>query len=253
MPNPTAALLVIGSEILSGRTVDVNINHIATRLAQQGLTLSEVRIVPDVESTLTTTLTQLRTSYDWLFTTGGIGPTHDDITTACVAASLGLPVERNKAVEHAFLTGPFAARVTPATLRMADFPQGAQLLHQSESLAPGYIVGNIVVMAGVPRVMQAMLEVALPMLPVGLPTYSHSTDVWIAESQIAEGLAAIAAQFPQLDVGSYPFHIQGRHGTSLVVRGTDAEAAQQAHTAIQSLVTRLGAPLATPPETSTAA
>lgn len=240
MQNPTAAILVIGSEILSGRTADVNINHIAKELTAIGIEIKEVRIVPDVETTLTPAITQLRSQYDWLFTTGGIGPTHDDITTACIASSLGLAVERSQAVVHAFRTSPMAARVTEATLKMADFPTGAQLLHHGEGVAPGYIVANVVVLAGVPRVMRAMLAAALPMLPVGSPTYTSSVDVWLGESQIANGLTAIAQQFPQLDIGSYPFTVEGRPGTCLLARGTDAGAVQQAFIAIEALIASLG-------------
>lgn len=241
MTNPTAAILIIGTEILSGRTADVNVNHIAKELAKTGLNLREVRMVPDVADVLTSTITQLRTQCDWLFTTGGIGPTHDDITTSCVAASLGVPVVRNEAVVQAFHSSPMAARVTPATLRMADFPQGAQLLFNTESIAPGYIAANVVVMAGIPRVMQAMLATALPMLPAGQPTYSQSLDVWLGESQIAEGLTRIADQFPQLEVGSYPFRIEGRVGTTLLAKGTDAAAVTAAYTAICQLAQSLGA------------
>jgi molybdenum cofactor synthesis domain-containing protein len=240
-PAPTAALLIIGNEILSGRTVDANLNYIARALAERGIKLIEVRVVADVEAAIIEALHALRTQATYLFTTGGIGPTHDDITAASIAKAFGLPLELNDALAQRART-EMGDRFTPATLKMATFPKGAQLLDSPQNLFPGFRVENVFCLAGIPRVMQTMLHAALPLLATGAPIHSHSLDVLAGESKISAAFADIQDAFPHLDLGSYPFRVDDINGTSLVVRGTDAASVQQAFKAVQHMVESLGLP-----------
>ncbi len=238
--NPTAAILIIGNEILSGRTADSNLNHIARRLADIGITLAECRVVRDREEEIIDAVNTLRAKYTYLFTTGGIGPTHDDITIPSLSKAFGVAVERNIQVE-AKLREYYAARTNAANLRMADYPAGARVVWHGEQFAPGCIMENVIVLAGLPRVMHIMLEAALPMLQHGQPTHTRQVDVWAMESQIAESLEAIQNRYPNLDIGSYPYRIEGRAGTALVARGTNAAEVEAAFEAISSMLAEHGA------------
>ncbi len=238
MSNPTAARLISGNEILSGRVQDANLNYLARRLADCGIDLLEVRVVRDQKKRLVTALNDLRTGYDYLFTSGGIGPTHDDITMPCVAEALGVPLERNAEVSEK-LKLLLAGRATDATFRMADFPQGARLVPNTETTAPGCIAQNIIVCAGIPRIFQAMVEAALPLLQRGEPIHTRSVDVWLSESQISKGLERIQQHYAGVDVGSYPYRIEGRNGTALVARGTDVGEVEAAYGAIQAMIDEL--------------
>jgi molybdenum cofactor synthesis domain-containing protein len=242
MPNPTAAIVVIGNEILSGRTADGNVAHMARRLADIGVVVREVRMVPDVAEKIIEAVNALRPQFSYVLTTGGIGPTHDDITIASLAKAFGVGVERHPVVE-AKLKTYYAGRETAATLRMADFPAGARIVWHPEGWAPGCMLENVVVLAGSPKYMHVMLEAALPLLRQGDPIFTKSIDGWITESQIAAELGAIQERFAQLDIGSYPYRIEGRAGTALVVRGTDAAAVDSAHAACQALLAKYGAEL----------
>ncbi|HEX2859706.1 MAG TPA: molybdopterin-binding protein [Alphaproteobacteria bacterium] len=237
--NPTAAVLIIGNEILSGRVNDENLPFIAKRLADTGIDLKEVRMVRDEEPAIIEAVRYLSKTYTYLFTTGGIGPTHDDITVGAIAAAVNQPIERNaEVVEKLKLAA--GSRTTEATFKMADYPANARLVPNGATAAPGAIVNNIIVLAGIPRIMQAMFEAALPLLVQGTPTHTLSVDIWLSESQIAAGLTAIQQRFPTLDIGSYPYKIDGRHGTALVARGTDQPLVAAAFGAIQKLVDDLG-------------
>ncbi len=238
--NPTASILIIGNEILSGRTVDTNINHIARRLTDLGITLTEVRIVRDREAEIIAATNALRSTYSYVFTTGGIGPTHDDITIPSIAKAFGVAVERNLQVESK-LREYYAARATAASMRMADFPAGARVVWHGEHFAPGCIMENVIILAGQPRNMQVMLEAALPMLQQGQPMHSRQIDAWVFESQIAEGLESVQNRFPEVDIGSYPYRIEGRAGTALVARGADATKVEAAFAAITALLEDQGA------------
>lgn len=240
MDNPTAALLVIGNEILSGRTQDSNVAHIARRLADTGIRLREVRVVPDGEETIGTAINALRGQYTYVLTTGGIGPTHDDITIAAIAKAFGVPVERNPVVEQK-LHSMLGDRVTAATLRMADYPTGARIVWHTENFAPGCMVENVTILAGSPRHMQTMLEAALPLLRQGDPIYTQSVDAWVLESQIAAEFEAIQNRYPSLELGSYPYKIDGRAGTALVVRGTDARLVQTCLADCEAMLHKIGA------------
>ncbi|MCQ8240377.1 competence/damage-inducible protein A [Rhizosaccharibacter radicis] len=237
-PNPTAAILVIGNEILSGRTQDINVQFIARRLGAIGVSLREVRVIPDVREVIVGTVCELRARVDHLFTTGGIGPTHDDITSACVAEAFGVPWEIHepsfRLLEAHLAPGSFNA----ARQRMATLPRGAVPIPNSVSVAPGFTIGNVHVMAGVPRIMQAMFAALEPSLPRGRPTVSAAVQApGLLEGAIAADLEAIQADFPMLDVGSYPFdRPDGRRGIALVAKGLDADAVAAARDRIAAMI-----------------
>ncbi|PZP39227.1 MAG: competence/damage-inducible protein A [Pseudomonas fluorescens] len=238
--NPTAAVIIIGNEILSGRTVDANISHIARRLSDCGITMRECRIVRDEEAAIVTAVNELRKTYTYVFTTGGIGPTHDDITIPTIAKAFGVAVERNIQVESK-LRENYGSTMAPASLRMADYPAGARIVWHGEQFAPGCMMENVIIMAGVPRIMQIMLEAVLPLLQQGEPSHTRQIDAWVSESHIAEGLEAIQNRFPDIDIGSYPYRIDGRPGTALVARGLNAMQVEEAFAAIVELLNELGA------------
>jgi len=218
----SAAILVIGDEILSGRTKDKNIGYIAEYLTAIGIDLSEVRVVPDVEARIVTALNALRAEYDYVFTTGGIGPTHDDITADCIAKAFGVPIDVDpRAV--AMLKERFSdADLTPARLRMARIPAGADLVPNAVSKAPGFRIENVIVMAGVPSIMQSMLDAVAPSLATGQKMLSETIDAGLPEGAVAEPLGAIAKANPDAIIGSYPTFDGTRYTTRLVVRSRDA-------------------------------
>lgn len=223
-PNPTAAILIIGNEILSGRTRDANTYHLAGELSRIGIDLQEVRIIADEQSAIVAAINQLRSVYTYVFTSGGIGPTHDDITADAVAVAFDVPIGVREEV-RALLARHFAARgldLTPARLRMARIPDGADLIDNPVSAAPGFSIGNVHVMAGVPSIFQAMVAGLLPRLASGVPLVAREYRFDVGEGLIAGPLAALAADFPDLSIGSYPFNHDGAHGTNIVIRGTDA-------------------------------
>ncbi|MDE1900090.1 MAG: competence/damage-inducible protein A [Alphaproteobacteria bacterium] len=232
---PTAAALVIGNEILSGRTADANLNAIATRLTAIGVPLREARVVPDIQSEIVAALNALRARYTYVFTTGGIGPTHDDITVDAVAAAFGVPVVEDPRARALLERYYGAEKLTPARLRMARAPVGADLIENPVSTAPGIKIGNVYVMAGVPNIMQAMMDGVVLTLRHGPAVHSLTISGFMAESAIAEDLGAIAARYPHIDIGSYPWVREGRFGTALVARGTDDVAVKAAAAEILAL------------------
>ncbi len=224
MPNPTAAMLVIGDEILSGRTRDANMHHLAVELAGRGIDLREVRIVPDDHAAIVASLNALRGAFDHVFTSGGIGPTHDDITADAVAAAFGVPIDvradaRETLAAHYARTGH---ELNEARLRMARIPEGAKLIDNPVSAAPGFTLGNVHVLAGVPAIFQAMLASVLPGLTGGAPLLSQSLRILRAEGEVATPLRALAGEYPDLSFGSYPFIRDGAMGSQIVIRGTDS-------------------------------
>lgn len=224
MPNPTAAMLVIGDEILSGRTRDANMHHLAGELAAHGIDLREVRVVLDDAPAIVAALRALSPAYDHVFTSGGIGPTHDDITADAVAEAFGAAIDvRDDA--RALLMAFFASRgvePTPARLRMARIPDGAVLIDNPVSVAPGFTLGNVHVMAGVPKVFEAMLASVLAKTAGGQPLVSRTWRVHLPEGDIATPLAELARRHPELSIGSYPFNESGQYGANIVVRGPEA-------------------------------
>lgn len=224
MSNPTAAILVIGDEILSGRTRDANMHYLAGELATKGIDLKEARIVPDVQDAIVAALNALRARYDHVFTSGGIGPTHDDITADAVAAAFGLPLHvrddaRELLARHYDRSG---LEFNEARMRMARIPEGAVLIDNPISAAPGFSLENVHVMAGVPNIFQAMVASLLSRLTGGRPLLSQTLRIEQGEGSVARPLAELAAEFDDLSFGSYPFIQNGAYGTNIVVRGTDA-------------------------------
>ena len=234
----TAALLVIGDEILSGRTADRNINYVAGHMTRVGIRLKEVRIVPDEEDAIVGAVNELRVRYTYLFTTGGIGPTHDDITADAVAKALGVGIghdERALAMLHAF----FAKRKlepTPARLRMARIPHGASLIRNAISVAPGFRVENVIVIAGVPEVMQVMLDDITPQLDTGAVMQTTTIKLNRAEGEVADIFAAHQKTFPDVTMGSYPSFSDGRISTQLVLRSTDSARLSAATSALELML-----------------
>jgi molybdenum cofactor synthesis domain-containing protein len=240
--NPTACLLVIGNEVLSGRTQDLNIKFQATRLGELGIPLREVRVIPDVAETIVATVNEMRARYDHVFTTGGIGPTHDDITSECISAAFGLPHELHPEAFAKMSVGYAPGEFNAARQRMATMPRGTSLIETTVSRAPGFSIGNVHVMAGVPRIMQAQFEALAPTLAGGLPVISRAVHaVGVLEGNIAAGLSAIQARYPALDLGSYPYYREtGGGGVAIVAKGTDAIAAEAAIREVTALMTDLG-------------
>ncbi len=241
MSNPIACLLVIGNEVLSGRTQDLNIKFIATGLGEIGIPLREVRVIPDVRDTIFTTVNECRARFDHVFTTGGIGPTHDDITSECVAAAFGVPWERHPEawarMERHYEPGQFNA----ARQRMATMPRGATLIDNAVSIAPGFTIGNVHVMAGVPRIMQAMFTALAPTLHGGTPVQSRAVHAaGLLEGSIAEGLGAIQDRYPALDLGSYPYYRLNSNGVALVAKGTDTAALDACIAEVTALIEAQG-------------
>jgi len=239
--NPSAAALIIGDEILSGRTQDVNLNYLARFLGALGVDLLEARFVPDIEAEIVSALNALRAKHTYVFTTGGIGPTHDDITADAVAKAFGVAIDF-----HAEALAALAARYKPgefndARKRMARVPAGATLIRNSVSVAPGFQIANVFVLAGVPMIMRAMMEEVAPRLARGRPVASATVTVALAEGRLAGPLAELQKAHPGVAIGSYPFYEEGIYGASLVVRGRDKTAVEAAASAIEAMVRGMGA------------
>ncbi len=241
MTAPTACLVVIGNEVLSGRTQDANIKHIATRLGELGIPLREARIIPDDAAMIVATINEVRARYGHVFTTGGIGPTHDDITGECVAAAFGVPWEPHpeawNRMERAYKPGEFNA----ARQRMATMPRGAVLIDNPISTAPGFTIGNVHVMAGVPVIMRAMFENIAPLLKGGPPIRSEAVHVArLGEGVLAQGFGEIQARYPELELGSYPFYRASGNGVAVVAKGTNAARLTDAINEVSRLIVELG-------------
>src|SRR3954451_4036895 len=235
-----AAILVIGDEILSGRTKDKNIGYIAEYLTNIGIALKEVRVVPDEEDEIVAAINVLRQRYTYLFTTGGIGPTHDDITADCVAEAFGVPIDVDPRARAMLLERIKPEDLNAARLRMARIPAGADLIANPISKAPGFRIGNVFVMAGVPALMQARLDNMGPTLTTGAKVVSETIEVGnLPEGAYASDLAAVAAAHPGVSIGSYPSMTEGGFLNRIVVRSKDAEAVMRASGAIETLVARL--------------
>ncbi|APE42163.1 competence/damage-inducible protein A [Sulfitobacter alexandrii] len=235
MPNPTAAMIVIGDEILSGRTRDSNMHHLAGKLAEVGIDLKEARMISDDRDAIIDAVRELSRRHDHVFTSGGIGPTHDDITADSIAAAFDRSIDVRKdaralLVAHYAKTG---TELNPSRLRMARIPEGAELIENPVSAAPGFRVENVHVMAGVPSVFHAMVASVLPGLTGGAPLYSKTLRIDRGEGDIAEPLGTLAKAYPALSMGSYPFQKDGRYGAHVVIRGSDAAAVDAALAELQ--------------------
>jgi molybdenum cofactor synthesis domain-containing protein len=245
MTRPTAAMLVIGDEILSGRTRDANAHHLAGVMAEVGVRLVEIRVVPDDHDAIVTAVNELRARVDHLFTSGGIGPTHDDITADCVAAAFGAHIgvrddARAIIAAHAAATG---RDLNEARLRMARVPDGATLIDNPVSHAPGFTLGNVHVMAGVPSIFRAMVEGLRPLLQGGSPLLNHAFRAHAAEGDLAGPLAAVAAAHPAVSMGSYPFYVAapgGGPGAALILRCADPAELARAADALRAALAKMG-------------
>jgi len=239
----TAGLLVIGDEILSGRTKDKNIGYIAEYLTAIGVDLCEVRVVPDVADEIVAALNAMRARYTYLFTTGGIGPTHDDITADCVAKAFGVPIDYDpRAV--ALLKERFdqmGTQMNEARMRMTRIPKGAELVLNKVSAAPGFWIGNVIVMAGVPSIMQAMLDFVAPKLATGTKMLSATVRGDVREGDIGTELGAIAKAHPDVMIGSYPFVDDRGPNTNIVVRARDADKLAAAKAAVEAMLVQVRA------------
>ena len=235
--NPTACLLVIGNEVLSGRTQDANIKFLAIELGAIGIPLREVRVIPDVPETIIGTVNEVRARFDHVFTTGGIGPTHDDITSECISAAFGVPWEAHPEAWARMAASYKPGEFNAARQRMATMPRGATLIDNDVSVAPGFSIGNVHVMAGVPRIMRSMFRTLGPKLAGGPPIVSRAVyALRLAEGIIAEGLQAIQTRYPNLDIGSYPYYRPSGNGVAIVAKGNDPIAAEAAIAEVTTLM-----------------
>jgi molybdenum cofactor synthesis domain-containing protein len=223
MTYPTAGLVLIGDEILSGRTKDRNLGYIADFLTALGIDLKEARVVADSEPDIIAAVNALRTKYSYVFTTGGIGPTHDDITADAVAKAFGVKIDHDPRAVAILKAHYEPGMLNEARMRMARIPQGAELIENPVSKAPGFRIGNVFVMAGVPKIMQAMLEAIGSQLERGQPMLSATVTANIGEGDLARPLKEIQERHPDVVIGSYPFEEQGKYGSNLVLRSRDPE------------------------------
>ena len=235
----TAAVLIIGNELLSGRTQDTNLAYLAKKLNEYGIQIRQARVVPDLERDIVDAVNALRHSHDYVFTTGGIGPTHDDITADCIAAAFGVDLVISPEIAAILERRPAPPEIMAARMRMARIPRGGGLIDNPLG-PPGFFIGNVYVMAGIPRVMQQMVDSLAGKLRRGVTVRSRSVTAFLAESQIAQQLSQIQDEFPTIDLGSYPFQREGRYGTTLVMRGTDDAALQATLSAVSRMIVELG-------------
>jgi molybdenum cofactor synthesis domain-containing protein len=236
----TAGVLLIGDELLSGRTKDVNLGYIAERLTDMAIELREARMVPDIEEEIVAAVNALRARYDYVFTTGGIGPTHDDITADAVAKAFGTTLEYHEATVASMRERYHDEDINEARMRMARVPVGGDVIANAVSWAPGLHIGNVYVMAGIPRVMQAMFDAIAPTLERGKPLLSRTVKAFIGEGDLAQGLQEIQDRYPDVAIGSYPFHENGRFGANLVVRSKDEAALEAAEREVAAMVEAIG-------------
>ena len=237
MEQPSASMLVIGDELLSGRTHDANMHYLAKELTEIGINLIEARFIRDDPTAIVSNIIELSKRFDYLFTSGGIGPTHDDITTDCVAEAFEKKASiRSDALKilQEYYDGK-DIELNEARLRMARIPETAELIDNPISAAPGYVIENVYVMAGVPKIFQSMLKTVIPKLEKGLPTLSLSVKIFKGEGDIALDLEEIVKTFNQLNFGSYPFSEKGVYGTNIVIRGKDKKLMEEAEDKVRSL------------------
>ena len=232
----SACIIIIGNEILSGRTQDKNVAWLARELNEAGVRLAEVRIIPDIRQLIIDTVNSCRAQFTYIFTTGGIGPTHDDITSEAVASAFGVPLTRHKQAQTILERHYASADLNAARLKMADIPEGATLIPNPVSAAPGFRLENVYVMAGVPSIMQAMFDSVKHELKGGAKILSRTVSAYTTEGVIAERLTAIQHRFPEIEIGSYPFIRNQRLGTCLVSRGTDPAKLESAYQAIRNML-----------------
>lgn len=235
----TAAVLIIGNEILSGRTQDTNLAYLAKKLNEYGIQIRETRVVPDVEAEIVAAVNALRARYDYVFTTGGIGPTHDDITADCIAKAFGVPLEINEEIAEILRRRQSSPDIMEMRMRMARVPRGGGLIRNP--LGPhGFFIDNVYVMAGIPQVMQAMIGALNGKLRRGETIQSRSVTAYLPESHVARRLGEIQDKYPHIDLGSYPFHRNDQYGTTLVMRGSIAVDLEAMRQEVRQMIVDLG-------------
>jgi molybdenum cofactor synthesis domain-containing protein len=234
-----ASLIIIGNEILSGRTQDKNLSYLASWLNEIGIQLSEVRVVRDEEEEIVDTVNLLRQKYDYVFTTGGIGPTHDDITSESIAKAFNVELVVHPQALAILKEYYKDSELTEARMKMAKIPKGAELVENPVSKAPGFKMENVFVMAGIPKIMQGMLEGAKIHLSGGEPMKSETVDVFLPESFIAEDLSNLQDKFNDVEIGSYPFVKDGKYGTSLVMRSSDKQKLSDCKSQMELMISKL--------------
>lgn len=236
----TACILIIGNEILSGRTQDANLAFLAAGLNEAGVTVREARVIGDVPETIVAAVNEVRAKFDYVFTTGGIGPTHDDITSECVARAFGVPLTLHPEAHRILIERYPPAELNEARLRMAQMPEGASLIANPVSRVPGFQIGNVFVMAGIPLVMRAMFDDVKHRLAGGAPVLSRTVTCGLAEGVLASRLGGIQKRYPDLEIGSYPFYRRTGSGVSLVLRGRDADRLAKGTDEVAEMVRSLG-------------
>lgn len=234
-----AAIIIIGNEILSGRTQDRNLAYIGKRLQEIGVVLSEARVIPDIEAVIIETVNQCRKTFDYVFTTGGIGPTHDDITTASIAKALGVDIEQRQEVVDIMQNYYGKEKVNEARLKMADIPKGASLIDNPVSGAPGYEINNVFVLPGVPDILQPMLDGMLNRLSGGDPILTKSVVTNLRESVMAKDLEAVQGNYDDINIGSYPFFKQGKLGVNLIMQSTNADKLEKCVNDLHDMINEL--------------
>lgn len=237
----TAALVIIGNEVLSGRTQDANLQYIALGLNEVGVRLKEVRVIADDEAAIIRAVNDLRAANAYVFTTGGIGPTHDDITAECIAKAFGVALKRDPRAVECLLRQIKPENLNEARLRMANIPEGADLIDNPVSHAPGFKIGNVFVMAGVPKIMRAMFDGIQATLKGGARMVSKNVTIHAGEGVIADGLRQLQGIRPDVEIGSYPFNREGQYGTVIVTRGTDAALVERVSHEVADMARSLGA------------
>ncbi|RYE05872.1 MAG: competence/damage-inducible protein A [Rickettsiaceae bacterium] len=241
MTNPTAAIIIIGDEILSGRTQDTNTQYIAKALTSVGIDLVNSTTIADHTDTIVETVKAASRGYDYVFTTGGIGPTHDDITSTAIASAFELPLELNdeayKEIKNYY--DQRGLEVNEARKKMAYIPKTATLINNSVSGAPGFVVSNVYVLPGVPNIMQPMISEILPTLKHGIPIISVSVDIMVMESIIASDLSDLQTKYSLVQIGSYPFENNGKYGTTLVLRSANTQMLKEAHGELKSILNKI--------------
>ena len=231
-----ASLIIIGNEILSGRTQDKNLSYLANWLNEIGIQLAEVRVIRDEEEIVVETVNYLRSTYDYVFTTGGIGPTHDDITSLCIAKAFGVELEINAGALGILKEYYKDGELTDARMKMTKMPVGSELIENPVSRAPGFKMDNVFVLAGIPSIMQGMLEGARKHLTVGEVVKSKSIDVFTPESNVADALTDLQDKYSEVEIGSYPFNKDNRFGTSVVMRSSDEEKLKNCESDLKELM-----------------
>lgn len=241
MSNHRAAVIIIGNEILSGRTLDINTQEIALRLGEVGVSLVETRTIVDDRTMIIDTVRELSSKYDYIFTTGGIGPTHDDITAEAIAAAFNVGYTRSDEIYNILKNhyDKIGEKLNSAREKMAYIPESSKLLHNDATMVPGFVTNNVFVMAGIPNIMKSMLKSAIPMLKKGAIIQSKTLEVMLGESKIAISFEELQNKYKEVEMGSYPFTRNGNHGTALVLRSANYESLDNAFAELEIVINGL--------------